>query len=377
MLLKNTVVEKQPVLLERSAMPYSASTRIFPVNPQAPSADAASTDAITAAADVLRAGGLVAFPTETVYGLGANATDAEAVDRIFSAKGRPASDPIIVHIAQAAQLDAIAIHVPDLAQTLAARFWPGPLTLVLRRGAAIPPNVSAGRDTVAVRMPSHPVARALIQAAGVPVAAPSANTFSRPSATTAAHVLEDLKGRVDIVLDGGPTPIGVESTVLDLTSDMPVVLRPGGVSLEMLRDVIPGITWQARYLNTDENAVSPGQMLKHYSPRAAVLLYDGERSAVLRRMVETAREQVEAGHRVGVLLTDDEIALFDSLPLERLSLGSPRHLQTISARLFAAFRELDQRGVDVILAHGFGHEGLGAAIWDRLVRAAEGRVIEV
>ncbi len=203
-------------------MPYFANTRLLAVDPALP--DAAI---MRQAADVLRAGGLVAFPTETVYGLGANATDAEAVSRIFSAKQRPASDPLIVHIASPEQLDQVTRFIPDLARTLAARFWPGALTLVLQRGAAVPSNVSAGRTTVAVRMPNHPIARALIQTADLPVAAPSANTFSRPSATSAQHVLDDLNGRVDIILDGGTTPIGVESTVLDLTVDPPVILRPG------------------------------------------------------------------------------------------------------------------------------------------------------
>lgn len=353
-------------------MPYFANTRLVAVDPALP--DAAI---IWQAADVLRAGGLVAFPTETVYGLGANATDAEAVSRIFSAKQRPASDPVIVHIADPEQLARVAARIPDLAHALAARFWPGALTLVLERGAAIPPNVSAGRATVAVRMPSHPVARALIQAADLPVAAPSANTFSRPSATSAQHVLEDLNGHVDIILDGGSTPIGVESTVLDLTGSTPVVLRPGGVSLEQLAQIIPGIRWQPRYLQTDEDAASPGQMIKHYSPRAPVRLFNGERSAVIEVMKQTARDVIASGRRVGMLLVEQDREAFEDLPLEVVSLGSQEQPEQISASLFAALRELDHRSVDVILARGIGREGLGAAIWDRLVRAAEGRVIEV
>ena len=351
---------------------YSVDTRIYAVDPTSP--DPAI---IQQAAAVIRAGGLVAFPTETVYGLGANATDTDAVSRIFSAKGRPASDPIIVHIAALEQLDSVARNIPDLARTLAARFWHGPLTLVLQRGESIPPNVSAGRDTVAVRMPSHPVARALIQAAGVPVAAPSANTFSRPSATTAQHVLEDLNGRVDIILDGGATPIGVESTVLDLTGEKPVVLRPGGVSLEMLAPYIPDIAWQPQYLHTDENATSPGQLIKHYSPNATVLLFDGEREQVIARMLDTARDEMAQGRKVGILAAEEERGIFETLPFQVVSLGSEGDLEQISANLFSALRELDRLGVDLILAHGFGREGLGAAIWDRLVRAAEGKVIEV
>src|SRR5262245_22416754 len=198
-------------------------TKIIIVNPVAP-----EPAVIQQAASVIRAGGLVAFPTETVYGLGANALDATAVARIFAAKGRPASDPLIVHIAAFAQLDDIAEQIPPLARELAAAFWPGPLTLVLRRRSIVPANVSAGRETVAVRMPAHPVALALCGAAGVPIAAPSANLFTRTSPTEAEHVLEDLAGRIDLLLDGGPTPIGLESTVLDLTQSPPALLRPGG-----------------------------------------------------------------------------------------------------------------------------------------------------
>jgi L-threonylcarbamoyladenylate synthase len=353
-------------------MSYSAETRVLPVNSSHP-----ESSAIQQAAAVLRAGGLVAFPTETVYGLGANAADATAVSHIFSAKARPITDPIIVHIADLKQLDDIANNIPELARALAARFWPGPLTLILERGSSIPPNVSAGRPTVAVRMPNHPVARALIEAAALPVAAPSANTFSRPSATTAQHVLNDLNGRVDIILDGGSTPIGVESTVLDLTGETPSVLRPGGVSLEMLAQVIPGITWQPRYLQTDEDALSPGQMVKHYSPHARVLLFDGERESVIEQMRQTARDEITLGRTIGILVVDEDRAAFEGLPLELLSLGSEQDLKQIGANLFAALRQLDQLGVDVILVRGLEREGLGAAIWDRLVRAAEGRVIEV
>ena len=353
-------------------MSYSAETHVFSVDPNHP-----DPVIIQQAAEVIRAGGLIAFPTETVYGLGANATDADAVSRIFSAKGRPASDPIIVHIAALEALDFVAQNIPELARRLGEQFFPGPLTLVLRRSEAIPPNVSAGRDTVAVRMPSHPVARALIHAAGVPVAAPSANTFSRPSATTAQHVLEDLNGHVDIILDGGATPIGVESTVLDLTGETPVVLRPGGVSLEMLASYIPNITWQPKYLQTDETAASPGQLIKHYSPNAAVLLFDGEREAVLQRMLETVREEIAQEQKVGVLTVEEERPIFEAMAVQVVSLGLEHNVEQISANLFAALRELDRLEVDLILAHGFGREGLGAAIWDRLVRAAEGRVIEV
>jgi L-threonylcarbamoyladenylate synthase len=344
----------------------SLTTRTLRLDPTAP--DPA---VIAEAAALLRAGGLVAFPTETVYGLGANAFDAEAVAAIFYAKGRPANDPIIVHLGDMAQLAQVTAHAPPLAQTLAQAFWPGPLTLVLPRGPRIPPNVSAGRDTVAVRMPAHPVARALIAAAGVPVAAPSANTFSRPSATTAQHVFDDLNGRIALILDGGPTPLGVESTVLDLTGAQPVILRPGGVSEEALRAHAPDVVREARLLAMNETAAAPGQLIKHYSPVTELRLYDGP--GALAAMRAEARARSARGERPGLLLMTVEEAAFAGMEAEIALLGA--NAEEAAARLFAALRALDGR-CDIILAHGLPREGLGAAVWDRLLRAAEGRVVD-
>ncbi len=341
-------------------------TLLLRVNPTAP-----EPGVIAQAADALRAGELVAFPTETVYGLGANALDAEAVAGIFRAKRRPTSDPIIVHLFEAGQLGEIAGPIPPIADVLAEAFWPGPLTLVLPRGAAVPANVSAGMSTVAVRMPAHPVARALIAAAGVPIAAPSANTFSRPSATTAQHVWDDLNGRIAMILDGGPTPLGVESTVLDLTGDRPVILRPGGVALADLQAITPNVTVQQRFLAMDAAASAPGQLIKHYSPRAELLLYDGP--GALTAMLAAARDRQTRGQRPGLLLVSGEEMAFAEIDAEIETLGST--IEDAAARLFAALRALDQRS-DVILAHELPREGLGAAVWDRLVRAAEGRVID-
>jgi L-threonylcarbamoyladenylate synthase len=340
-------------------------TRILPVDPAKPEASA-----IAEAAAVLRAGGLAAFPTETVYGLGANALDAHAVAGIFQAKGRPTSDPIIVHLSALTQLETVARDIPPLAYELAAVFWPGPLTLVLPRAEGVPPNVSANRSTVAVRMPAHPVAHALIAAAGVPVAAPSANTFSRPSATTAQHVWDDLHGRIALILDGGPSTLGVESTVLDLTGAHPIVLRPGGVTLNALRELAADVTIQAAYLAVDESAVSPGQLIKHYSPHAELLLFDGPGALIGMRQVTQAR--MAEGQRPGLLLMAGEEAAFAGLNIICETLGE--NVDEAAARLFAALRALDER-CDVILAHTLPGDGLGAAIRDRLVRAAEGRVI--
>ncbi|HEU4326077.1 MAG TPA: L-threonylcarbamoyladenylate synthase [Roseiflexaceae bacterium] len=336
--------------------------------------------AIAQAAALLRAGGLVAFPTETVYGLGANARDPQAVARIYQAKGRPASDPLIVHIAALDQLALVALDVPPQALALARLFWPGPLTLVLRRHPDIAENVAAGTPTVAVRMPDHPVALALIAAAGVPVAAPSANLFARPSPTTAQHVLEDLAGRIDLVLDAGAARIGLESTVVSLSEQPPAVLRPGGVPLEALRQAVPGIALRARYLRPEEQeaaAPSPGMLLKHYSPRAELLLFSGPTESVLERMCAVALREQASGRRVGLLLPDEDRARFADLPVELHALGPQADLAAVGAHLFDGLRALDRLGVDLILARGLAREGLGLAIWDRLLRATEGRVVVV
>lgn len=346
----------------------SLQTQVYTVHPDAPEART-----IKRAADVIRAGQLVAFPTETVYGLGANALDPAAIDRIYEAKQRPASDPLIVHIHQLEQLKQIAADVPDVVERLAERFWPGPLTFVLKRAPGMPSNIAAGLDTVAVRMPAHPVAMALLMASGVPIAAPSANTFTRPSATTAQHVLEDLDGRVDVVLDGGPTTIGLESTVLDLTVEQPVILRPGGVLLADLRKILHDAVLRPGYVE-DEASVSPGQSKKHYSPRAKMTVYTGPRVMVLEKMRNSAAELTAQGHKVGILIADDEGQGF---PPEAIVITLGSGLVAISKTLFAAMRQLDELGADVILTRDFGRDGLGTALWDRLTRASEGNIVQI
>lgn len=347
-------------------------TQHLSIDPQAP--DPA---AIAAAASVLRNGGLVAFPTETVYGLGANALDARALASIYAAKQRPAHDPIIAHIARIEQLDILARELPSLARELAARFWPGPLTLVLKRAQGVPDNIAEGLDTIAVRMPAHPVARALLQAVGVPVGAPSANTFTRPSATTAAHVMEDLDGRIDMVLDAGPADIGLESTVLDLSREIPAVLRPGGVSMEALQELLPDLALAPSYLDEHTASRAPGQLLKHYSPRAALSLYTGDTPATTReRMLSDAAVLTAGGHSVGLLLSQEEASAYTGDAIVE-SLGSESALEAMGQQLFAAMRRLDAAGVDTILVRDYGRRGMGAALWDRLLRAAEGKVTRV
>jgi L-threonylcarbamoyladenylate synthase len=346
-------------------------------------ADHPEADRIQEAGDVIRRGGLVAFPTETVYGLGANALDAAAVQRIFAVKGRPATDPVIVHVAHVEDLAGVAREEIAFARVLAERFWPGPLTMILPKRDEVPAAVTAGLQTVAVRMPSHPIARALIAAAGVPVAAPSANRFSRPSPTCAAHVLADLGGALDLVIDGGVAPIGVESTIVDLTASPPLVRRPGGVSEESLREVIPEIVSASVVLAVDRAQPAPGQLLRHYAPRARATLYVGELDRVSRRVADDVRNAVASGTRVGVLAPEEDLqalaprlaAIASTGRLVTQRCGS-RHDRAAAARdLFAALRALDEENVEVILAIAPAGNGINAAIIDRLTRASEGRVI--
>lgn len=341
--------------------------------------DLAQAPAILRAADLLRAGKLVAFPTETVYGLGADATNADAVRGIFAAKERPYSDPLIVHIPTAEALGRVAREVPPAALLLAARFWPGPLTLILPRAEAIPPVVAAGGPTVGVRVPAHPVARALLRAADVPVAAPSANRFMHTSPTSAAHVLADLDGRVDAVLDGGPCGVGVESTVLDLTSDPPRVLRPGGISLEALRVVLPTVVGPREAtastpMETPAGTIvrAPGQMDRHYAPRTRLVVFDGSGPAVIAAMRAEAEGAAAHGLRVGALLPDEEATALDPFAAHIERLGSADDLTAIARHLYAALRAADAAHLDLVLAHTFGRAGLGLALEDRLRRAAGG-----
>jgi L-threonylcarbamoyladenylate synthase len=328
-------------------------------------------DAIARAAECLRRGGLVAFPTETVYGLGAHALDATAVRRIFAAKDRPANDPLIVHVANLHQIEELVTAIPDAARQLARHFWPGPLTLVMPRASVVPPEVTAGLDTVAVRIPAHPVARALLQEAQLPVAAPSANLFSRPSPTRASHVLQDLDGRIDMILDAGATDVGVESTVLDLTSETPLVLRPGAVTIEMLAAVLPGV--QARTATTEGvgSLPSPGLLPQHYAPQAPLSLYEGPAASTLSTLIAAAQAAVLQGRKVGILTTTDRAPHFQKLDVVVADLGSEAHPEQVASRLYAALRQLDAAEVDCILSLDLpAGDGLWVALRDRLRRAA-------
>lgn len=319
--------------------------------------DAVKPDAtiIARAAELLRSGGLVAFPTETVYGLGANALDARAVDRIYAAKGRPSHNPLIVHIANVDQVLRVARKWTDRAELLARAFWPGPLTLVLPKRDEVPEAVSAGLPTVAVRLPSHPVAHALLLAADIPVAAPSANKSTMLSPTTGAHVEKSLGDAVDLILDAGPTPVGIESTVLDLTRAVPVLLRPGSVTIEQIESVIGPIEVETS-VRDGAPRPSPGMMERHYSPRATLLLVGSDDVSAA-----VAAEQ-RAGSRVG--------ALVSTVPLQGNAERMPSDAASYAARLYGALHDLDDAGYDVIVVERVPDTSEWSAVRDRLERAA-------
>lgn len=346
-------------------------TVVLEVDPERP-----DTAAIARAAACLRSGGLVAFPTETVYGLGVHALDPAAVRRLFAAKDRPFNDPLIVHVPSLVEARDLVTSVSSAAAVLAERFWPGPLTLVLPKSPTVPDEATAGLPSVAIRVPSHPVAQALLRASGIPIAAPSANLFSRPSPTRAAHVLADLEGRIDMVVDGGPTRVGVESTVVDLTDHLPRVLRPGGVPLEALEAVLGSrLASAGEPIDTRGAMPSPGLLERHYSPRVPLTVYEGGSAHVIADLTAAAAAAERAGSRVGLLLLEGDPVVTASGKVRRL--GPATDPDAVAANLYAALRELESAGVDLILAHGITDtRGIGAALRDRLRRAAAGRVVK-
>ena len=329
------------------------------------------------ASELLKKGKLVAFPTETVYGLGANALNAEAVLSIFAAKGRPADNPLIVHIHDRAQLSDLC-DVPPQAGRLMDAFWPGPLTMLFNRKPAVPPEVTAGLPTVAIRMPSHPVAAAMLKACGLPIAAPSANSSGRPSPTTAAHVFEDMNGKIPLILDGGECDVGVESTVLDLCHDRPTILRPGGVTKEMLESVLGQEVLLAgsilRPLGENEVALSPGMRYRHYAPKGVVTLVEGPEERTVPLLRRLCLEQAQAGRKACVLcFTEHMAALSDCDPHDIGSAASPAE---IAHRLFDTLRRLDEEGMEAVFSEVIPPEGMGLAVMNRLGRAAAFRTIQ-
>ena len=309
------------------------------------------------AADILRSGGLVAIPTETVYGLGANAFDRKAVLSIFTAKGRPADNPLIVHISDLSQLDDIVVEINDNAKKLMNKFWPGPLTIVMKKSDKIPLEVSAGLDTVAVRMPSHSVAKALLDSCKLPIAAPSANTSGKPSPTTAKHVFDDMDGRIDAIIDGGNCEVGLESTVIDVTDEIPRLLRPGGITYEQLCEVLGEVIKNYEF-SDGETPRSPGVKYKHYAPKAKVVVIKGD----FKKYVENTANKYE---KVGVLC-HEEYLLPSNCTVKYMGLTPEEYANS----LFLHLRAFDDEGVDIILAEDIDDKGINLAVSNRLYKAA-------
>ncbi len=329
------------------------------------------------AAAILQQGGLVAFPTETVYGLGAAVTHPQAVQRVYSVKGRPADNPLIVHLDSYERLPLVAAAIPPAARRLAGKFWPGPLTMVLPKKATIPEEVSAGLPTVAVRVPAHPVALRLLALAGVPVAAPSANLSGRPSPTLGSHVAEDLDGLVEMILDAGPTGVGLESTVLDLTGKTPRILRPGGVTREMLEEVFGagGVDEADPAAMESGRPLAPGMKYRHYAPKAPLYLVVGEPAKVNRYILDRLAEDEKARRKSAVLAYEEDRGYYREALF--FSLGERKKPEEAAERLFSLLRACDKAGAEAIYAVAPSYTGLGRAVFNRLWKAAGGNVVEV
>lgn len=329
------------------------------------------------AGKILQEGGLVAFPTETVYGLGADALHAEAAAKIYAAKGRPSDNPLIVHICCFEDLKAIVTEIPGTARLLADAFWPGPLTMILPKSKKVPYETTGGLDTVAVRMPSNKIALALIKEGGGYIAAPSANTSGRPSPTLAEHVYEDLKDKIPLILDGGAVGIGIESTIIDLTENIPVILRPGYITLERLSYVIGQVRMDPGILVQDAGIrpKAPGMKYKHYAPKADMILVEGRQEQVVAKIRELTREKIKAGKKVGIIGTKETVGYYEQGIVRNI--GGREEEEVIAHNLYRILRELDESDVDIIYSESFSTPRIGQAIMNRLLKAAGHQVIMV
>lgn len=329
------------------------------------------------AAQLIRSGELVAFPTETVYGLGADALNPQASKKIYAAKGRPSDNPLIVHIAKFEDLEDIAKKVPQEAKKLADAFWPGPLTMIVDKNEKVPYETTGGMDTVAIRMPDHPVALELIRQSGCLIAAPSANTSGRPSPTLAEHVAEDLGGRIPMILDGGEVGIGIESTIIDLTEKIPMILRPGYITKEMLEAVIGTVQTDPGIIAADstKKPKAPGMKYRHYAPKANLMLIDGAKCAVVDKINELTDAMHSEGKKVGIIGTDETVASYRGDMV--LSIGAREDEDAIARHLYKLLREFDEADVDVIYSESFATPRIGQAIMNRLLKAAGHQVLTV
>lgn len=333
---------------------------------------------ISVAGRIIREGGLVAFPTETVYGLGGDAFSPDAAAKIYAAKGRPSDNPLIVHIAKVEDLKALSDEVPQAAYMLADKFWPGPLTIIVKKNDRVPMSVTGGLNTVAVRLPANTIARGIIEESQTFIAAPSANLSGRPSPTTGEHVIEDLSGRVDMIVDGGTIDIGLESTIVDLSETIPVVLRPGFITVEELREVIGEVVIDPAIKGTLKEDVAPkapGMKYRHYAPKALLTIVKGEEKKVTDKLLQLLKEDVEKGLKVGIMTTVKHKDLFDKG--EVICLGEADNNEEIARNLFWALRRFDELNVDVIYSEAFSEEGVGQAVMNRLNKAAGHRTILV
>lgn len=328
---------------------------------------------IEKAGNILQAGGLVAFPTETVYGLGADALDEKAAKKIYEAKGRPSDNPLIIHIADMDHLNKIVKKIPEAAQKLADAFWPGPLTMIFDKSECVPYGTTGGLDTVAVRMPSDEIARKLILSGGGYIAAPSANTSGRPSPTTAQHVYEDMNGRIPLILDGGPVEIGLESTIVDLTAEMPVILRPGYISLEMVQAVIGKAEMDRGLIASDSNIKpkAPGMKYRHYAPKADLKIVEGP----MEQVISYINDRISSAQKIGIICTEETVDRYPKGDIK--CIGSRKNELSIASHLFQVLREFDEDGVEAIYSESFEAPGLGEAIMNRLLKAAGHQIIDV
>ena len=347
-------------------------TKIILIDP-----DHIDEQAIGEAGEIIKRGGLVAFPTETVYGLGGDALNPEASKKIYASKGRPSDNPLIVHIADPDHLFPIAEEVPEKAKLLASKWWPGPLTMIFRKTKLVPYETSGGLDTVAVRFPNHPVALALIRASGGYIAAPSANTSGRPSPTTARHVAEDLDGRIDMILDGGEVRIGLESTIVDFTEEVPVILRPGYINQKMLEEILGEVRMDPGLQSENEHIrpKAPGMRYRHYAPKAELTIVEGKRDDVVRKINELTASAISENKKVGVIATEETASLYPMGDIRNI--GSRADDKEIARNLYSVLRDFDEDQADVIFSESFETPRMGQAIMNRLLKAAGHKVITI
>lgn len=333
-------------------------------------------DQLKEAGNIIKQGGLVAFPTETVYGIGANALDETSIRKIYEAKGRPSDNPLIMHICDESQVAEYVLNISDTAQKLMKAFWPGPLTLIFKKNNIVPSAITGGLDTVAIRMPSHPIAAAIIKYAGVPVAAPSANLSGKPSPTRGRHVIEDLKGRVDMIIDGGKSTLGLESTVLDVSSEKPCILRPGSITKTMIEDIIGSVEYDAHLSNSKEIPRAPGMKYKHYAPAGNLTIVSSEDES---KVVAYINEQVDYLHqknkKVGIITPSHTLTLFHSELV--LSIGNINNPDEIGSNLFNILRKMDEQQIDEIFSFEYPGEEVSVAVMNRLMKAAGYSIIKV